>query len=159
MRFHPIWQAKSQRLYGRFSKRIAMVDKLSKEKRSWNMSRIRSMDTEPEKAVRSLLHRLGYRFRLHQKNLPGKPDIVLPKYRSVIFVHGCFWHRHKGCKYAYSPKSRTEFWKKKFQGNIDRDRRHKKELKKLGWKIFVIWECETLSTAILSKKLKKRMED
>ncbi|MBU1162905.1 MAG: DNA mismatch endonuclease Vsr, partial [Proteobacteria bacterium] len=87
------------------------MDIISKEKRSWNMSRIRGKDTKPEIIVRSMLHRMGYRFRLHRKDLPGKPDIVLPKYKTVIFVHGCFWHRHKGCKYAYTPKSRVKFWK------------------------------------------------
>ena len=96
-----------------------MVDNLTQEKRSWNMSRIKDKNTKPELVVRSILHRMGYRFRLHRKDLPGKPDIVLPKYKTVIFVHGCFWHRHKGCKYAYQPKSRVDFWQKKFKGNID----------------------------------------
>ena len=121
-----------------------MADRLSKEKRGWNMSRIRSKDTKPELLVRSLLHRMGYRFRLHRKDLPGCPDIVLPKYKTVIFVHGCYWHRHKGCKYAYTPKSRIEFWQKKFQGNIERDRKHQRDLKKLGWKVLIIWECEII---------------
>jgi len=88
------------------------------------------------------LHRMGYRFRLHVKTLPGKPDIVLPKYKTVVFVHGCFWHRHPKCKYAYTPKSRTEFWNKKFSDNVARFKTVKKELKKMGWKIVVIWECE-----------------
>ncbi|MEC7641315.1 MAG: DNA mismatch endonuclease Vsr, partial [Nitrospinota bacterium] len=100
-----------------------MVDTISKEKRSWNMSRIRSRDTSPELIVRSLLHRLGYRFRIHRKDLPGKPDIVLAKYKTVIFVHGCFWHQHKDCKYAYLPKTRVNFWKEKLQGNSERDKR------------------------------------
>ena len=103
-----------------------MTDILSKERRSWNMSRIRGSDTKPELLVRSLLHRMGYRFRLHRKDLPGRPDIVLPKYRTVIFVHGCFWHRHKGCKYAYTPKSRTDFWQNKFQGTVERDKRNRR---------------------------------
>ena len=118
------------------------MDKLTPEKRSWNMSRIRSKDTKPEMIVRSLLHRMGYRFRLHVKDLPGKPDIVLPKYKTVIFVHGCFWHRHKGCKYAYNPKSRVEFWQKKFSDNVKRFKTVEKELSKLNWQIIVIWECE-----------------
>jgi len=119
-----------------------MADSLSKEKRSWNMSRIRSKDTKPEKIVRSLLHRMGYRFRLHVKSLPGKPDIVLPKYKTVIFVHGCFWHRHNGCKYAYTPQSRVDFWNKKFADNIERFKAVKKTLTKLGWKVVIIWECQ-----------------
>ena len=106
------------------------------------MSRIRSKDTKPEKIVRSTLHRMGYRFRLHMKDLPGKPDIVLPKYKTVFFVHGCFWHRHKGCKYAYTPKSRVKFWNKKFIDNVERYKVVKRELKKIGWKVVVIWECE-----------------
>lgn len=118
------------------------MDRLTKKRRSWNMSRIRSRDTKPELIVRSLLHRMGYRFRLHRKDLPGKPDIVLPKYRTVVFVHGCFWHRHKGCKYAYTPKSRIDFWQEKFHENIERDKKRQIELKRLGWKIIVIWECE-----------------
>ena len=119
-----------------------MADILTKEKRSWNMSRIRSKDTIPEKIVRSTLHQMGYRFRLHVKDLPGKPDIVLTKYKTVIFVHGCFWHRHPRCKYAYTPKSRIEFWNKKFKDNIKRFTTVEKELKELDWKVVVIWECE-----------------
>lgn len=129
------------------------MDIISKEKRSWNMSRIRSKDTKPEKIVRSLLHRMGYRFRLHVKDLPGKPDIVLPKYKTVIFVHGCFWHRHKGCKYAYTPKSRIEFWEKKFADNIARFKIVKNELTHLKWKVVVIWECEIKSNEKLEHKI------
>ena len=131
-----------------------MVDSLTREKRSWNMSRIRSKDTNPEKIVRSLLHRMGYRFRLNVKSLPGKPDIVLPKYKTVIFVHGCFWHRHPKCKYAYTPKSRIEFWGKKFSDNVERFKIIKKELKHLKWNVLVIWECEIKSNADLVNKLK-----
>jgi DNA mismatch endonuclease (patch repair protein) len=118
------------------------MDIISKEKRSWNMSRIRSKDTKPEMIVRSLLHRMGYRFRLHVKDLPGKPDIVLPKYKTVIFVHGCFWHQHKNCKYAYKPQSRINFWEEKLSSNADRDKKIHSELKTLGWNVIVIWECE-----------------
>ena len=118
------------------------MDRISKEHRSWNMSRIQSRDTKPEKAVRSILHGLGYRFRLHRKNLPGNPDIVLPRYNSVIFVHGCFWHRHKDCKNASVPKTKKTFWGKKFKANIERDMKVKKELKSDGWRVLVIWECE-----------------
>ena len=106
------------------------------------MSRIRGKDTCPEKQVRSALHRAGYRFRLHRKDLPGHPDIVLPKYRTVVFVHGCFWHRHKGCRFAYTPKSRTAFWNEKFQDNIKRDCRNARALRTLGWRVVTVWECE-----------------
>ena len=119
-----------------------MTDILSKDKRSWNMSRIRSKNTKPEIVVRSLLHRMGYRFRLHVSSLPGRPDIVLPKYRTAIFVHGCFWHRHCDCKYAYNPKSRQDFWERKFEQNVQRHRDVTQRLEELGWRVVVIWECE-----------------
>ncbi len=119
------------------------MDTLSKEKRSWNMSRIKGKNTEPERKVRSFLHRRGYRFRLHRKDIPGNPDIVLPKYRTVIFIHGCYWHRHPGCRYAYNPKSSVDFWNKKFQKNVERDRRNTEKLKKAGWDVRIVWECET----------------
>jgi DNA mismatch endonuclease, patch repair protein len=135
-----------------------MVDIISKEKRSWNMSRIKSKDTKPEKIVRSLLYRMGYRFRLHITDLPGKPDIVLPKYRTVMFVHGCFWHRHKGCKYAYNPKSRIDFWEKKFEGNIERDRKQQGALKKLGWEVIVIWECQIKDVKYLTDMIEKKLQ-
>ena len=115
-----------------------MADRLSRERRSWNMSRIRGKDTQPELTVRSTLHRAGYRFRLHRKDLPGRPDIVLPKYRTVILVHGCFWHRHKGCRFAYTPKSRTAFWNEKFSGNVERDRRSVRELRRHGWRVITV---------------------
>jgi len=114
------------------------------------MSRIQGKDTAPELVVRSLLHRMGYRFRLHVSRLPGKPDIVLPKHRTVIFVHGCFWHRHKGCKFAYTPKSRNRFWTAKFAENIARDRKVKRELRRLGWTVNVVWECQTEKPEALS---------
>ena len=119
-----------------------MVDTLTKEKRSWNMSRITGRNTKPEILLRSLLHREGFRFRLHDKRLPGKPDIVLPKHRTVIFVNGCFWHRHNNCEYAYTPKSRQEFWLNKFQGTVQRDQEKQKMLADLGWQVLVVWECE-----------------
>jgi DNA mismatch endonuclease, patch repair protein len=131
------------------------MDIICKEKRSWNMSRIRSSNTKPELIIRSLLHRLGYRFRLHRKELPGKPDIVLPKYNTVIFVNGCFWHRHKGCKYTYNPKSKIDFWEKKFRENINRDRQNRKALKKLGWNIVVIWECQVRNEEKLVTRIRK----
>jgi DNA mismatch endonuclease, patch repair protein len=130
-----------------------MADTLSKEKRSWNMSRIKGSDTKPEIAVRSALHKKGFRFSLYNANLPGKPDIVLPKYKTVIFVHGCFWHRHKGCRSAYTPKSRTAFWNKKFNENVARDKKKKSELKKAGWKIYTIWECEIEKSGKFKRKI------
>jgi len=105
------------------------------------MSRIKGKDTKPEILVRSMLHRAGYRFRKNVKTLPGKPDIVLPKYKTVIFVHGCFWHRHKGCKQATTPKTNKAFWNNKFERNVSNDRKHQRELKKLGWKVVTVWTC------------------
>jgi len=134
------------------------MDIISKERRSWNMSRIKGKDTRPEIAVRSLIHKMGYRFRLHRKDLPGKPDIVLPKYNTVIFVHGCFWHRHKGCKYAYTPKSRVKFWKDKFAETVNRDKQHLKQLKENGWEVFIVWECETKDMDKLKKILNKMLQ-
>ena len=107
------------------------------------MSRIRDRDTVPELIVRRIAHKLGFRFRLHRRDLPGCPDIVFPRYCAVIMVHGCFWHRHPGCKYASSPKSRVEYWKSKFQSNVVRDKRNEKALRDLRWRVMVIWECET----------------
>ncbi|MDP8234201.1 MAG: DNA mismatch endonuclease Vsr [Candidatus Saelkia tenebricola] len=132
-----------------------MADHLTLEKRSWNMSLIRSTDTKPEIIVRKLLHSLGYRFRLHKKGLPGKPDIVLKKHKTVIFVHGCFWHQHKGCKRSNIPKSNTSYWKPKLNRNVKRDKKHKADLKRIGWKTIVIWECETKNLGKLEKKIKK----
>ena len=127
------------------------MDRLTPDKRSWNMGRIRSGDTKPEKIVRSLLHKQGYRFRLHRKDLPGTPDITLPRYSSVIMVHGCFWHRHKNCQYSYTPKSRVGFWKDKFKKNVLRDKKVIKQLKKKGWKVKVVWECQTKNEDTLVK--------
>ena len=110
--------------------------------RSKNMSAIKSKNTKPEIIVRKFLHSKGYRFRIHRKDLPGSPDIVLPKYKTVVFVHGCFWHRHEGCKYKTMPITRKEFWENKFNQNIKRDKNNFKELEKLNWKVFVIWECQ-----------------
>lgn len=119
-----------------------MTDILTKEKRSWNMSRIKGKDTKPEITLRSLLHRAGLRFRLHEKKLPGRPDIVLPKYKTAIFVNGCFWHRHENCKYAYMPKTRLEFWKEKFEQTVHRDMENNRALIADGWYVFTAWECE-----------------
>jgi len=135
-----------------------MVDRISPEHRSWNMSRIRDKNTKPEIKVRSLLHKLGYRFRLHRKDLPGKPDIVLPKHNTVIFVHGCFWHRHHRCKYAYKPKSRIDFWETKFKENVNRDRRNRKRLIQLGWKVITIWECKVFDIPKLKKTVSQNLK-
>lgn len=118
------------------------VDTVSERQRSWNMSRIHSKDTKPEMIVRSFLHKNGFRFRLHVKNLPGHPDIVLPKYRTVVEVRGCFWHRHPGCRQATTPSTNAEFWQEKFKRNVERDRNTEKQLKELGWNLIVVWECE-----------------
>ena len=118
-----------------------VIHKVS-EQRSRNMSAIKSKNTKPEIKVRKVLHSMGYRFRLHSKDLPGSPDIVLPKYKTVIFVHGCFWHRHENCKYASTPKTRQEFWNKKFTENINRDNLNQANLSLKGWKIIIIWECQ-----------------
>lgn len=119
-----------------------MADRISAEHRSWNMSRIQGKDTKPEITLRSYLHRSGFRFRLHVKKLPGKPDLVLPKYNTAIFVNGCYWHRHRGCPKATTPKTNTDFWKKKFDETIARDARKTSELKEDGWRVITIWECE-----------------
>ncbi len=118
-----------------------MADVHSKATRSYNMSRIRAKDTQPELTVRKFLFAQGYRYRLNVKNLPGKPDIVLPKYKTVIFVHGCFWHGHKNCKYFILPKTRPQWWRHKIEGTQKRDKRTKWLLRKLGWKVTTIWEC------------------
>ena len=146
------------------------LDKLTKERRSWNMSRIRGKDTTPEMIVRSLLHKMGFRFRLHVR-IPVtlsasngeragvmcrsvrsvSVDILLPKYKTAIFVHGCFWHRHKGCKNCTTPTHRQEFWLAKLNGNAARDKLHQRALKKLGWRVIVIWECEMDSDCALKR--------
>lgn len=119
-----------------------MADRLSKEHRSWNMSRIRGKNTRPELQLRSLMHRSGFRFRLHDAKLPGKPDIVLPKHNTVIFVNGCYWHRHEGCPKATTPKTRTDFWQEKFRRTIERDKHKRVELMQAGWSVITVWECE-----------------
>ena len=119
-----------------------MVDKFSKETRSYVMSRVRSKDTKPEILVRSYLFSRGLRFRKNDKRYPGSPDIVLPKYNTVVFVHGCFWHRHEGCKYATMPKSNVDFWEKKFHRNKERDEFNQKELEEMGWNVITVWECQ-----------------
>lgn len=128
-----------------------MTDTLTPEERSERMSRIRSKDTKPELALRSALHRMGFRFRVNARQLPGKPDIVLPKYGTVVFVHGCFWHRHEGCKVANTPKSNTEFWEEKFTRNVERDRVSKEKLEASGWRVIIVWECELKNSVLVTK--------
>lgn len=136
-----------------------MADRLTPEHRSWNMSQIRATDTKPERIVRSVLHRLGFRFRLHRNDLPGKPDIVLPKHNTVVFVHGCFWHRHPGCRLAYTPKSRQTFWREKFERNCQRDQRVRAQLRALGWRAIIVWECETRDITKLRNRLRRLFAD
>ena len=124
-----------------------MVDRLTRERRSWNMSRIRGRNTGPELRLRSLLHRAGFRFTLHAKQLPGRPDVVLPKYRTAIFVHGCFWHRHLDCRNATTPSTRREFWQDKLDGNVSRDVRNQAALEAAGWTVLTVWECELKADA------------
>ncbi len=126
-----------------------MVDIVSPEKRSLMMGRIRGRDTQPELLVRSYLHRAGLRFKTNDRSLPGRPDLVFPKYRCVVFVHGCFWHRHAGCKLAAVPATRVDFWHSKFAANVARDEKANASLHTLGWRTFTIWECEVHDLAIL----------
>ena len=130
-----------------------MADHLTPERRRWNMQRIRSRDTSPEIVVRSLLHRAGYRYRLHAAGMPGKPDIVLRRYRTVIFVNGCFWHRHTGCRYATTPGTNSDYWQRKFARTIERDAETHAALRKDGWTVAVIWECQTRDKEELISRL------
>lgn len=129
-----------------------MADVHNKATRSYNMSRIRSKDTKPEMIVRKFLHAKGFRYRLHVKDLPGKPDIVLPKYKTVIFVHGCFWHGHEGCRYAKVPENNREYWSPKLQYNIEKDNKSIAALKDLGWKTIILWTC-TLNSKLVEKTM------
>ena len=130
-----------------------MTDTISPDRRSWLMSRIKSGDTQPEMVGRSTLHRLGFRFSLRRKDLPGHPDVVLRKWKCVVFVHGCFWHRHPGCPVATMPKSRVGFWAEKFRRNVERDARVRAELEAAGWRVIVVWECETRDRLALATRL------
>lgn len=134
-----------------------MTDKLSASRRSWNMARIRSRDTNPELAVRRTLHESGYRFRLHGSDLPGKPDIILPKYRIAIFVHGCFWHQHPRCIDCSDPKTNTKYWRPKLVANVKRDRKYRRRLRRLGWQSIVIWECQTKKAEQLRERLIRKL--
>ena len=121
--------------------------------RSELMRRVRGKDTKPEWAVRRVAHALGYRFRLHRRDLPGTPDLVFPRLGRAIFVHGCFWHRHKGCVRTTTPRTRTAYWREKFEQNVRRDRRNIEALRRLGWKVLVVWECQTFEPAALLARL------
>jgi DNA mismatch endonuclease (patch repair protein) len=136
-----------------------LTDIFSEEKRSWIMSRVKGYDTKPELLIRSMIFRMGYRFRLHRNDLPGKPDIVLPKHKKIIFVHGCFWHGHKNCARAKRPTTNEEFWNEKLDENIKRDKRYYRESRKLGWKVLVVWECETKNIDKLQKKLERFLNE
>ncbi len=125
---------------------MKQVDIWDKKKRSEVMSKIRSKDTKPEIALRKALFARGFRYRVNDRRLPGKPDIALPKYKTVIFLHGCFWHRHEGCKYAYTPKTNTEFWVDKITSNAERDKINLQKLTALGWNVITVWECEIRHT-------------
>ena len=131
---------------------LIVADSISAEHRSWNMSQIKSKDTTVEIKVRKYLFSQGFRYRKNVKTLPGKPDIVLPKYKTIIFIHGCFWHRHEGCKRATIPKSNLDYWEKKFKRNVENDILHTEQLKKQGWKVIVLWECE------INKNFEETME-
>jgi DNA mismatch endonuclease (patch repair protein) len=131
------------------------ADVVTPEERSSNMSKIKGKDTKPEMIVRSTCHDLGLRYRLHRKDLPGTPDIVFPKHRLCLFVHGCFWHRHPGCKYAYTPKSRLDFWLPKLAKNVERDTKAQQELEAAGWRVWIIWECQTKNIDALRSEIKK----
>lgn len=134
-----------------------MADSLTPEARSRNMAKIKGKDTGPELLVRRAAHALGLRFRLHRRDLPGTPDLAFPGRRVALFVHGCFWHRHEGCRMAYTPKSRVEFWQTKFNGNVARDVRKQAELDARGWTVVVIWECETRDQDALREIIRQRV--
>lgn len=134
------------------------VDMFSPERRSEIMGRIGPKDTKPERLVRSLLHRLGYRFRLHRRDLPGRPDVVLPRYRTAVLVHGCYWHLHEGCPAGRLPTANQEFWRKKLEGNRVRDRRNEAALRRLGWRVVVLWECEIERDLVaVGRRLRRRL--
>ncbi|ACL61787.1 very short patch repair endonuclease [Methylobacterium nodulans] len=130
-----------------------MVDRLTPEARSRLMAAVKGKNTTPELKVRKLAHSLGFRFRLHRRDLPGMPDLVFPTRRKVVFVHGCFWHRHPGCRKASTPSSHGDFWQAKFSRNVDRDARNERQLRDAGWDVLVIWECETRDAAAVAERL------
>lgn len=135
------------------------MDSLTPAERSERMSRIKGGNTKPELIVRSLTHRMGYRYRLHGKGLPGRPDLVFAAKRKVIFVHGCFWHRHEGCRLARLPKSRLDFWRPKLDANAARDKEVERRLSELGWKVLTIWECEVKDEVALTLRVRAFLDD
>ncbi|MBO2971053.1 very short patch repair endonuclease [Burkholderia pseudomallei] len=135
------------------------MDSLTPAERSERMSRIKGKDTKPELIVRSLIHRMGYRYRLHRKGLPGRPDLVFAKRRKAIFIHGCFWHRHEGCHLARLPKSRLDFWLPKLEANAARDKEVEQRLAELGWKVLTIWECEVKEEEALASRIRAFLDD
>jgi DNA mismatch endonuclease (patch repair protein) len=135
-----------------------MADTLSPEERSRRMADVRSVDTKPEMAIRRLVHGMGYRYRLHCRDLPGKPDLVFRSRHAIVFVHGCFWHRHVGCPLARLPKSRVGFWSAKLEGNRERDARKIAALRKAGWRVFVVWECELKDMETLTGRLRRFLD-
>ncbi|WP_455957653.1 very short patch repair endonuclease [Methylorubrum aminovorans] len=141
----------------RYASLVPSEDAPVSSQRSRNMRAVRRADTKPELIVRRALHHAGYRFRLHRADLPGRPDIVLPKHRLVIFVHGCFWHRHEGCRRATTPKTRAEFWMAKFASNVARDERSMRQLRELGWRVVVVWECELGRADIIVSKVRSEI--
>lgn len=136
-----------------------MTDTLSKEQRSANMRAVKGCGTGPEMAVRKIVHRLGYRYRLHVRSLPGRPDLVFPSRQKVVFVHGCFWHRHPKCRRATSPKTHKEFWQGKFASNVARDRRASRELKRMDWAVLTVWACELRKPDKLAERLNDFLSD
>jgi DNA mismatch endonuclease (patch repair protein) len=131
------------------------VDRLSPQRRSWLMAQVKGYDTTAELRVRRAAHALGLRYRIHSRDLPGTPDLVFAKYRIVLFVHGCFWHRHPGCQKAGTPKSRIVYWVDKFERNVARDRRVASDLRAAGWRVAVVWECQTKNPSLLTRRLKR----
>jgi len=136
-----------------------MADVYSKEKRSWIMGRVKGRDTKPELLVRSLIHRMGFRFRIHRRDLPGNPDIVLPRHKKVIFIHGCFWHGHPGCPRAKRPTTNQAFWNMKLEHNEKRDKQFQEQLTNIGWKVLVIWQCETKDINKLAIELERFLHE
>lgn len=134
-----------------------MADVHTPAQRSFNMSRIRGRDTKPERLLRSLLHRAGLRFRKNVKSLPGKPDIVLPKHRTVVLVHGCYWHRHPGCRFSTTPATNASFWTKKFAGTVERDRKAEQFLREQGWRVLTVWECQLRSNPLQTAEEVRRI--
>ena len=135
-----------------------MTDTVTPEHRSAIMSRIRSKDMKPEMAVRRLTHAMGYRYRLHRRDLPGKPDLVFPSRRKVVFVHGCFWHRHPGCRRATLPKSNRDFWLAKFQRNAERDAEQQRQLAEQGWAVLIVWECEVQDHDATARRVREFLD-